>query len=137
MPGLDGQLPGRGRRRRRVWRYAVNRSLFATLTTMLATGCSIPYSDALDTPAQVNTCTTDTDCSGGAVCTNQKCVGTHVDLSGLVLKVRPNGSASYGASTSFIFPLRDALGQTAQTGAAFIARFDMQLPAPVEIKGGK
>src|SRR4051812_19884166 len=94
-----------------MWSLAVNlisstslRSRLALAAfALVATGCSINYSPDL-LAAQSNSCTSDDECASGASCVIDRCIGTNVDLSDLILEVRPNSGASYGASTSFIYP---------------------------------
>lgn len=94
-----------------MWSHAVTslsssplRSKLAlAAVALVATGCSIQYSDSL-LIEQSNTCSTDEDCASGSACVTQRCIGTNVDLSDLIVEVRPNSGASYGASTSFILP---------------------------------
>ena len=124
-----------------MWRFAVTPFFSSALRSKLAlaafalvaTGCSINYSDGSLGDLN-NSCTTDDDCADGASCVNQRCIGTNVDLSDLIVEVRPNSGASYGALTSFILP---ANGSFASLGdAAFDVHYDIELPRLASITAG-
>ena len=124
-----------------MWSFAVNpfsspslRSKLALAAlALVAAGCSINYSDSL-LAEQTNSCTTDDECAMGASCVNQRCIGTNVDLSDLIIEVRPNSGASYGASTSFILPDNQSFGDLGD--AAFDVHHDIVLPKLGTITAG-
>ena len=112
---------------------ALRSKLALAAFALVATGCSINYSDGSLGDLN-NSCTTDDDCADGASCVNQRCIGTNVDLSDLIVEVRPNSGASYGALTSFILP---ANGSFASLGdAAFDVHYDIELPRLASITAG-
>jgi hypothetical protein len=100
---------------------------------LVASGCSIPYSTDL-LGAQVNSCASDSECPSGASCVSERCIGTNVDLSDLILEVRPNSGASYGASTSFLYPANKAFASLG--AAAFDVVHDITLPRLGTISAG-
>jgi hypothetical protein len=110
------------------------RSTLAFAAIAAATsGCSIQYSpDAFD--LLTNSCESDDDCASSAACVDQRCLGTNVDLSDLIVEVRPNSGASYGASTSFILPVNKSFA--ALKDAAFDVHHDIELPAALAITAG-
>lgn len=123
------------------------RAALVALAVAAASGCSIQYNDGPSSLAPVNSCTGDSDCAAGATCvaTNadcaegascvtNRCVGTNIDLSDLIVQVRPNAGASYGASTSFILPVHQ--GFATVKDAAFDVHYDVNLPPAVEITAG-
>ena len=97
-------------------------------------GCAIQYGDATSVEPPQNSCTKDTECATGAACVNQRCISTNVDLSGLIVLVRPNSGASYGASTSFILPFNKSLASL--NGQAVDVRHDIDLPSAVQLTSG-
>lgn len=124
-----------------MWSFAVNLFFSSPLRSKLAlaafalvaAGCSITYTDGpLDELA--NSCTTDDDCASGASCVNERCIGTNVDLSDLILEVRPNSGASFGASTSFILPTNRSFA--ALGDAAFDVVHNITLPRLAPITAG-
>ncbi len=92
---------------------------------LVATGCSINYSPDL-LGEQANSCTSDDECPSGASCVIDRCIGTNVDLSDLIIEVRPNSGASYGASTSFLYPPNKAFASLGE--AAFDVLNDITMP---------
>ncbi len=112
-----------------------------TLRVALAAGaaaalsaCAINYDDGLTSLTPANTCASDADCAANASCSGGSCIGTHVDLSDLIVQVRPNAGASYGASTSFVIPVNRSFAGVKD--AAFDVNYPIDLPAPVTIKAG-
>ncbi len=96
-------------------------------------GCSIQYStEAPNTPT--NSCASDDECASSASCVDQRCLGTNADLSDLIVQVRPNSGASYGASTSFILPVNKSFA--ALEDEAFDVHHDIELPAALAITAG-
>jgi hypothetical protein len=125
-----------------MWSFAVNFSYLSSLRSKLlltafavaASGCAIQYGDALLPDAPQNTCSADTDCATGAACVNQACISTKVDLSDLIVLVRPNSSASYGASTSFIMPLNESFASI--KGRPVDVLHDITLLPAVQLNSG-
>jgi hypothetical protein len=111
-----------------------SRLAFAALA-VAATGCSINYDPDALSLAPVNSCTSDADCATGASCVSDRCIGTNVDLSDLIVQVRPNAGASYGASTSFLLPVRNSFA-TIKKDAAFDVNYPIELPRAVDITAG-
>jgi hypothetical protein len=122
-----------------VQERAVKRRVLASIAAigaaLAAGGCAIQF--GADSPMQLNTCTGDSQCGDGALCRSNMCVGTGVDLTGLLLEVRPNSGATYGGSTSFLIPLAGAVPLQTAAGEAFDQRFNAKLPAQVKIASGK
>ena len=110
------------------------RSTLAFAAIAAATsGCAIQYSpDSFNEPT--NSCESNDDCASSAACVEQRCLGTNVDLSDLIVEVRPNSGASYGASTSFILPVNKSFA--ALKDAAFDVHHDIKLPAALAITAG-
>jgi hypothetical protein len=111
-------------------------SAVAALAIAATAGCSIPYS-SLDGPEPLNTCTSNQECGDGAACRDERCVGTEVDLTGMILEVRPNSGASFGASTSFLITPGDSIPLRASDPAGFSAEFNTRLPMPIPITEGQ
>jgi len=112
---------------------SIRSTLAFTAIVAAASGCSIQYSaEALDAPT--NLCANDDECGSNAACVGQRCLGTNVDLSDLIVEVRPNSGASYGASTSFILPVKKSFA--ALKDAAFDVLHDIPLPKLVPITAG-
>ena len=123
------------------------RVALAALAAAAASGCSIQYTDGSSSLAPVNSCARDSDCAvgatcvatnaecaSGASCVTNRCVGTNIDLSDLIVQVRPSAGASYGASTSFVLPVHQ--GFATVKDAAFDVHYDITLPPAVEITAG-
>lgn len=111
------------------------RIALAALAAAAASGCTINYSPDSTSLAPVNTCASDADCAANASCSSSgTCIGTNVDLSDLIVQVRPNAGASYGASTSFVLPVNDSFASVKD--AAFDVYYPIELPAPVSITAG-
>jgi hypothetical protein len=99
-------------------------------------GCSIKYTADASSIAPVNSCTSDSDCGAGATCSvDAQCIGTNVDLSDLIVQVRPNAGASYGASTSFLLPVNNSFAAI-KKDAAFDVNYPIELPQAVQITAG-
>ena len=124
-----------------------SRVALAAFAAAAATGCSINYGDGPSSLAPLNSCADDSECAAGAscvatnvecaegdACITNRCVGTNIDLSDLIVRVRPNAGASYGASTSFVLPVQQ--GFATVKGTAFDVRYDINLPPAVEITAG-
>lgn len=121
-----------------MWSLAVNRITFPSLTlgvVLCSAGCAFAYS-AGPQAEQTNTCSSDAECGDGAVCQANACLSTEVDLHGLIVEVRPNSSASFGPSTSFLLTPDDRLVQGSSPGGVE-NHFDSKLPAPISISGEK
>ena len=110
-------------------------SLIAAAVLFTA-GCSIPYSDVLRSET-LNRCSTNEECGPDAACRDERCTGTQVDLTGMILEVRPNSGASFGASTSFLITPGDTIALRATDPAGYSVAFDAQLPEPIPITEGK
>lgn len=72
-----------------------------TAAVLFTAGCAIPYSDP-GGRVTLNRCSTNEECGPDAACRDERCTGTQVDLTGMILEARPNSGASFGASTSFL-----------------------------------
>lgn len=105
---------------------------------LVTAGCSVPFGASLGVQ-QINTCSSPHDCAEGATCEGGICVATNVDLTGMLVEVRPHANASFGATTSYVFDpsAKVALSTHGQGAEPFLARFDPRLPAPVSIRGGR
>ncbi|MFO0756788.1 MAG: hypothetical protein U0359_09865 [Byssovorax sp.] len=99
-------------------------------------GCAIPYSDP-STRTAVNRCSTDDECGAGAVCRDERCTGTEVDLTGMILAVRPNSGASFGASTSFLIDPGDTIALHTSDPSGYSVELDAKLPTPIPLTEGK
>ena len=110
------------------------RIAFAALA-VAASGCSIDYATDASLSDPVNRCSTDSDCGAGATCAAERCIGTNVDLSDLIVQVRPNAGASYGASTSFLLPVNNSFAAI-KKDAAFDVNYPIELPRAVPITAG-
>jgi hypothetical protein len=110
------------------------RSTLAFAAIAAATsGCSIQYSpDLLDAPT--NKCASSDECGSNAACVGGRCLGTNVDLADLIVEVRPNSGASYGASRSFILPVNTSFA--ALKNAPFDVVHDITLPQLQSISAG-
>jgi hypothetical protein len=121
-----------------MWRLTVNRILFLSLAQSLLvalSGCSIAYSSLDEQTALFNACSSDAECDAGAVCRDQLCLSTQVDLTGLILEVHPTG-ASFGASTSYLLTPPDQTTRgTVPEGVK--VPYDAILPEEVSLSEGK
>lgn len=103
---------------------------------VMTAGCSV----ALNEPSRlgpVNTCGATGACSADASCVDGACVATDVDLVGLLVEVRPNANAAFGATTSYIFsPESAGIQLAARGGEPFAKRMNPRLPEAVAIRGG-
>ena len=114
---------------------ALRRRITVAVAAAALSGCSINYTSDATANAPVNSCSADSDCGDGATCsTDHQCIGTNVDLSDLIVQVRPNAGASYGASTSFVLPVNNSFASVKR--AAFDVNYPIELPSPVAITGG-
>ncbi|MEP7125825.1 MAG: carboxypeptidase-like regulatory domain-containing protein [Byssovorax sp.] len=111
-----------------------HRIAVAALTAAVS-ACSINYPADASLTSPVNSCSTDADCAAGASCANDRCIGTNVDLSDLIVQVRPNAGASYGASTSFLLPVNNSFAAI-KKDAAFDVNYPIELPRAVQITAG-
>jgi hypothetical protein len=121
-----------------MWRLAVNRIILLSLAQSLLvalSACSISYRSPDEPPELINTCSTSADCGVDAVCHDHLCLTTQVDLTGLILEVRPTG-ASFGASTSYLLtPGNQSTFGTMPAGV--LVPFNIALPEQVLISDGK
>lgn len=107
-----------------------------TAAVLGTAGCAIPYSDPLKAET-LNHCSSNDQCGPDAACRDERCTGTQVDLTGMILEVRPNSGASFGASTSFLITPGDTIPLQATDPAGYSVTFDAQLPTPIPITEGK
>lgn len=84
--------------------------------------------------AQGNTCSSSAECGERAVCQDSRCVSTQVDLTGMILEVRPT-LASFGASTSYLLFIDDKFTHRSAPEGVRI-QLDANLPEPISISGG-
>ena len=111
-----------------------SRVAFAAIA-VAASACSINYKDGLNAVTPVNSCSSNDECAAGATCVAERCIGTNVDLSDLIVQVRPNAGATYGASTSFLLPVNSAFAAI-KKDAAFDVNYPIELPRAVSITAG-
>lgn len=116
----------------------MNRALRPLLVLALGLpllGCAFTEGTSLDLDtAQGNTCSSNAECGERAVCQDSRCISTQVDLTGMILEVRPT-LASFGASTSYLlFPGDKFTHQSAPEGVRI--QLDANLPEPISISGG-
>jgi Cys-rich repeat protein len=114
---------------------SLRRGITAAAVAAAVSGCSINYATDASLNAPVNSCASDSDCGAGATCTANRCIGTNVDLSDLIVQVRPNAGASYGASTSFLLPVNNSFAAI-KKDAAFDVNYPIELPRAVPITAG-
>ena len=101
--------------------------------TMLG-ACSVPTEES--TVGLVNSCSSDSDCAGEAVCaeltTGAACVAVEADLSNIVFEVRTIGSSS-GSTISRVLDEGFLVAQTKPDGV--VVDHDLLLPPLVELSG--
>lgn len=120
-----------------MWRLTVNRILLSLAQSLLValSACSISYRSPDEPPELINACSSDTDCGVSAVCHDHLCLTTQVDLTGLIIEVRPTG-ASFGASISYLLtPGNQSTFGTMPAGV--LVPFNAALPEQVSISEGK
>ncbi|MDI1432021.1 carboxypeptidase-like regulatory domain-containing protein [Polyangium sorediatum] len=117
--------------------FSLTSSLFLLTAVPALSGCfALGGADA----EAVNACSSDEDCEGGGVCASvdgfQTCVGTKVDLPGLILEVRPTAEANTGANTPYLVPFGGE-GFVAQSSAGLVVDHDIALShvvvSPIEL----
>lgn len=98
-------------------------------------GCSIPYADALSN--QFNSCESDIDCPAGSHCAaigdQNSCVASSVDLTGLVIEVRPApGNGQMSLSSILIEP-----GSISGDSGSQIVSLDLKVPEYINVSPGR
>lgn len=112
----------------------MTRASLTLVATLLLTGCALPL-DLADPSGLENVCSTADDCGSGAVCVSGACIATKVDLTGMLVEVKPRSNAVFGANTSYLFdPAEADIPLLSDNGQPFFARMDPTLPAPVAIR---
>jgi hypothetical protein len=102
-------------------------------------GCNVPL-DATLGLAPVNTCSASSSCAADAACVQGRCVATTYDLDHILLQVRPQAGAAFGAGTSYVIDPGAAglpLVSSAAGSQPFRQSLDITLSAPATIHGGK
>jgi hypothetical protein len=103
---------------------------------LLTAGCSVAL-DAAGPAGPRNVCGASGSCGDGATCVDDTCVATRVDLSGLLVEVRPHANASFGSTTSYLFsPEGNKISLVASGTEAFTRKLDPILPKWVAIHDG-
>jgi hypothetical protein len=115
---------------------SLHRRIAVAALAVSASACSINYTSDASPNAPVNSCSSDSECGAGATCSvDHQCIGTNVDLSDLIVQVRPNAGAIYGASTSFLLPVNNSFAAI-KKDAGFDVNYPIELPRAVQITAG-
>ncbi len=105
------------------------------LSALGAAGCNVSFGSAVGS-APVNSCSSASDCAGGAACVQNVCTTTSYDLDGLLLQVSVPATSTFAPGSVYVIDPSAAVSLKSSSAAQpFSSGFNVPLYAPISISG--